>query len=122
MNQQFLTWLEEDYNSTVHSTLGMKPIDRFGLDLNRIRFLPPSETNDELFFLEEERKVKKDNTFSFGARRFEAPADLRSRVIQIRFERTQKDTVVVFYKGERLGKARILNPIHNDKFQNKGGQ
>jgi hypothetical protein len=28
----------------------MKPIDRFGIDLTRIRFLPPSAHNDELFF------------------------------------------------------------------------
>ena len=48
-----------------HSTLGMKPIDRFGVDLSRIRFLSPSESTDELFYAETVRTVKKDNTFSF---------------------------------------------------------
>ncbi|TWU18586.1 DDE-type integrase/transposase/recombinase [Allorhodopirellula heiligendammensis] len=42
LNKQFSAWVEGDYNSTVHSTLGMKPIDRFGVDLSRIRFLTPS--------------------------------------------------------------------------------
>ena len=29
----------------------MKPIDRFGLDLGRIRYLSPGEVSDELFFV-----------------------------------------------------------------------
>ncbi|MDX1930936.1 MAG: integrase core domain-containing protein, partial [Pirellulaceae bacterium] len=65
LNQQFTDWVERDYNVTVHSTLGMKPIDRFGVDLSRIRFLSPSQDTDELFYAEATRSVKKDNTFSF---------------------------------------------------------
>lgn len=49
LNRQFIQWLEDAYNSQPHGSLGMKPIDRFGLDLNRIRFLPPSDLNDEFF-------------------------------------------------------------------------
>lgn len=33
LNRQFTLWLEDEYNSSIHSSLGMKPIDRFGLDL-----------------------------------------------------------------------------------------
>ena len=61
----------------------MKPIDRFGIDLARVRFLPPSEHNDELFYAEATRKVKKDNTFSFRNRRYETPVDLRDKEIQL---------------------------------------
>ena len=59
----------------------MKPIDRFGIDLARVRFLPPSEHSDELFYAEATRKVKKDNTFSFQSRRYETPVDLRDHEI-----------------------------------------
>lgn len=52
LNRAFTSWLEDEYHQHEHSSLGMKPIDRFGLDLDRIRFLPPSEVNDELFFVE----------------------------------------------------------------------
>ncbi len=55
LNKQFSAWVEGEYNATVHSTLGMKPIDRFGVDLSRIRFLTPSEDTDELFYAEAER-------------------------------------------------------------------
>jgi hypothetical protein len=73
LNRQFTHWVEEQYNAQIHSVLGMTPLDRFALDRNRVRFLPPNEANDELFFVEEERHVRADNTFSFQAVRFEAP-------------------------------------------------
>ena len=69
LNNQLTHWVEQDYNATVHSTLGMKPIDRFGVDLSRIRFLSPSESTDEMFYAQETRTVKKDKTFSFQGKR-----------------------------------------------------
>jgi hypothetical protein len=115
LNKEFCVWLENDYNNKIHSTLQMKPIDRFGLDSKKIRFLPPCMSNDELFFLEKKRFVKNDNTFSFKKVRYEAPRDLRRRDIQIRFNRFKPSAIVVYYKNERMGEARILNPYYNDK-------
>ncbi len=40
--------------------------------LSFIKFLPPHQVNDELFFVEQDRKVNADNTFSLKAIRFEA--------------------------------------------------
>ena len=77
-----------------HDAIGMKPIDRFGIDLARVRFLPPSEHNDELFYAEATRKVKKDNTFSFASRRYETPVDLRDKEIQLRYDRRRTDTAM----------------------------
>jgi putative transposase len=109
-------WVEEHYNAQAHSVLGMSPLDRYALDRSRVRFLPPNETNDELFFIEEERQVRADNTFSFQSMRFEAPRHLPDRTIQVRFERKRPtQRVVVYYKGERMGEARPLNPVANDR-------
>lgn len=113
LNKQFNLWAEQDYNGTVHSTLGMKPIDRFGIDLSRIRFLSPSENNDELFYAQAQRTVKKDNTFSFRGERYETPVDLRSRTITIRYERHRKGAVVVYQDDRRLGQARLLDAVAN---------
>jgi transposase InsO family protein len=116
LNRQFTQWVEEDYNARVHSVLGISPLDRFALDRNRVRFLPPNEANDELFFVEEERHVRADNTFSFHAIRFEAPRHLPERTVQVRFQRKDPTTrVIVYYKGERMGQARPLDPIANDR-------
>ena len=115
LNRQFTQWVEGEYNSVEHEGIGMKPIDRFGIDLGRVRFLSPSEHNDELFYAEATRKVKKDNTFSFGNRRYETPVDLRDREIQLRYDRRRGDTtpVVIYHKGQRMGSARLLDPIAN---------
>jgi len=121
LNRQFIAWVEEHYNAQVHSVLGMSPLDRYALDRSRVRFLPPNEANDEMFYVEEERHVRTDNTFSFKAVRFEAPRHLPDRTIQIRFERKSPATrVVVYYKGERMGEARPLDAIANDRLPGGG--
>lgn len=116
LNRQFTQWVEENYNAQVHSILGMSPLDRYALDRKWVRFLPPNEANDELFFVEEERHVRADNTFSFKSLRWEAPRHLPDRTIHIRFQRSQPaGRVVVYYKGERMGEARLLDAVANDR-------
>ncbi len=122
LNQQFRDWVEDEYNSTIHSSIGLKPLERFALDLNRIRFLEPSPFNDELFYAQETRKVKKDNTFSFRNIRYEAPGELRDREIEIRFNRVSFAPVIVYYKGQRFGAARLLNLVENGQRRGPGGQ
>ncbi len=115
LNRHFTHWVENDYNATTHDAIGMKPIDRFGIDLARVRFLAPSEHHDELFYAEATRKVKKDNTFSFAGRRYETPLDLRNKEIQLRHDRGRHDTttVIIYHKGQRMGVARLLDPVAN---------
>jgi len=115
LNGQFHHWVEEEYNARVHSALQMKPIDRFGMDLSRIRFLDPMEANDELFFFEQDRSVRKDNTFSVNAVRYEPPCDLSNRTIQVRFNRANPDRVIAFFKGQRMGEAAKLDWLANDR-------
>lgn len=115
LNRAFFAWVEDDYHQREHGSLGMKPIDRFGLDLGRVRFLPPSDVNDELFFVEQDRTVLADNTFSLKNTRFEAPRDLRSRKIQVRFDRLKFDRAIVYFKGERMGEARPVDFVGNDR-------
>ncbi len=115
LNRQFTHWVENDYNAVPHDAISMKPIDRFGIDLARVRFLAPSEHHDELFYAEATRKVKKDNTFSFAGRRYETPVDLRAREIQLRYDRRRSDTtaVIIYHQGRRLGAARLLDAVAN---------
>jgi hypothetical protein len=68
-----------------------------------------------LFYSEELRQVKNDNTFSLFGRRLEAPRDLRGRKIQVRFDRTRPERVIVYYKEQRLGPARPLDAVANDR-------
>ena len=116
LNRAFTAWVEEEYNAREHSVLKMSPLDRFALDRRRIRFLPPNEVNEELFFVEEDRLVKADNTFAFKNGRYEAPRHLPNRKVQVRFERRRPTRkLVVYYKAERMGEARALDFTANDR-------
>jgi putative transposase len=115
LNAQFTQWVENQYNATPHSAINMRPIDRFGVDLPRIRFLPPNQDNDEHFYLEDTRVVRADNTFSLKNTRYEAPRDVRNKKIQVRYDRHHLARVIVYYKDQRMGEAQPLDPVSNDR-------
>lgn len=113
LNAQFREWAESEYNSTKHSILGMAPIDRFSLDRHLLTFLNSDESTDELFYIEKSRNVQKDNTFRFNSKRYETPAELAGKKIQIRFPRTEKAPVIVYYREMNLGEAKVVDLIAN---------
>ena len=116
LNRQFIHWVEEHYNAQQHSILEMTPLDRFALDRSHVHYLPPHQANDECFFVEEDRLIRADNTFAFKSLRWEAPRHLPDRTIQVRFERRRPtQRVIVYYKGERMGEAKLLDPVANDR-------
>lgn len=72
--------------------------------------------------IEESREVSADNTFSYKRRRYEAPADLRRKTIHIRYNKAASGnkvpppkTIPVYYKGQRIGMAKALDRIANDR-------
>jgi len=124
LNKAFTLWVEDEYNARTHSSIQMKPIDRFGLDLKRIKFIAVSEAIDEVFFMEQTRSVRADNTFPLNNIRFETPADLAHRKIQIRYDRKNFDPnrVIVHYNNQRIGPARPVDFIANDRGPRKEDQ
>lgn len=115
LNDKTTDWIENEYNNHHHTGIQMKPIDRFNLDLSRIQFIANDEFSNENFFIEEERTVNKTNTFPINTQRYECPVDLRSKVIQVRYDRNRRDQFVVYFNGTRMGKAHLLNQIQNAK-------
>ncbi len=122
LNEQFIAWAEDEYNHRHHGTLGMKPVERYALDRQRIQYLPPNQYAEELFMMEESRGVAADNTFSYGRIRYEAPADLRGKTADIRFDKAPSGQklpppkrIPVYYKGQRIGEAKALDRIANDR-------
>ena len=120
LNAQFLQWVEDEYNHKTHSILGMKPIDRYGLDRSRIRYIPNINADDEIFYVEKERTVINTNTFSFHGTTYEAPVLLAGKKIHIRFDRNKDDSpVIVYYKNERMGEAKPVDYVSNGLIKNR---
>jgi putative transposase len=121
LNDHFIRWVEDTYHTREHTTLGMRPLDRFGMDLGRIRHLHHCDFNEELFFLETTRKVRIDNTFNFQNTRYEAPRDLRGHTIVLRYSRfTGASHPIGYYQGERLGTCLPIDYTGNDRKPNLG--
>ena len=87
----------------------MIPTDRFALDINRVKFLTDDKYSEEIFYIEEKRKVSKTNVFSINSQKYECPVDLRGKTIQVRYSRSQRDRFIVFFSDKRMGEASLLN-------------
>ena len=66
LNDLAQEWIENQYNNQPHSSIQMKPLDRFNLDHSRIDYLVNNEFTEEVFFVEEDRKVSAVNVFSIN--------------------------------------------------------
>jgi len=117
LNNKTHDWIENDYNNQKHSSIQMTPIDRFALDSSRIQFLTDDEYTEEVFFVEENRKVSKTNLFSIHSSKWECPLDLREKTIQVRFDRKNKNRFIVYFNGNRMGEASPVNLVYNANYR-----
>ena len=74
-----------------------------------MQFIADDEYTEEVFFVEQDRKVSKTNVFSINKQQLECPVDLRGKAIQVRFNRTTQDKFVVYYQDQRMGRATRLD-------------
>jgi putative transposase len=118
LNEKTQQWIENEYNQSYHAGIQMKPIDRFNLDFSRVKFLTDDEYSEEMFFVEEERKVGKTNVFSINSEKYECPVDLREKRIQVRFDRSRRDRFIVYFNDRRMGKATLLD-LHQNARQTR---
>ncbi|MCU7937591.1 MAG: DDE-type integrase/transposase/recombinase [Candidatus Thiodiazotropha sp. (ex Dulcina madagascariensis)] len=115
LNQLTQDWIENHYNNQPHSSIQMKPLDRFNLDHSRIHYLTNDEFTEEVFFVEQDRKVSNVNVFSINTQKHECPVDLRGKTIQVRYDRKRHDRFIVYFKDQRMGEATPLNLTFNAK-------
>lgn len=119
LNDLSQDWIENQYNNQPHSSIQMKPLDRFSLDHSRINYLTNNEYTEEVFFVEEDRKASAVNVFSINTLKYECPVDLRGKSIQVRYDRERRDRYIVYYKSQRMGEATLLNQYFNAKLNDK---
>jgi putative transposase len=109
LNDKTHHWIENHYNTQYHSGIQMIPLDRFNLDRDRLMFLTDDETTEEIFFVEQSRKVGKTNVFSINNQKYECPVDLREKKIQVRYDRARHDRFIVYFNEQRMGEATLLD-------------
>lgn len=96
LNESLSKYVEKDYNSKVHSSINMKPIDKFINHIESIKFISSRQELDHIFLHRVTRKVKNDATISIYNILFEVSLKYIGETINIRYDPTSMDKAYVF--------------------------
>ncbi len=102
LNSSLSKYVEEDYNSKVHSSINEKPIDKFVRHIDLIKFIPNKQEIDYIFLYRVTRKVKKDSTISIQNILFEIPLKYVGDTISVRYDPTCMDKAYIFSEDNIL--------------------
>ena len=120
LNESLFNYVEKDYNSKVHSSINMKPIDKFIKDIDLIKFINSKEELDYIFLYRVTRRVKNDSTISIQNTLFEVPQKYVGETINIRYDPTNADKAYVFSEENiLLDTIYPLKKIDNSKIRRK---
>ena len=108
LNQEFITFVNEEYNNRLHSVTEARPKQRWLQDANRIKYLPP-DTLTDCFLHRDVRTVAGDATIRISKIIFEVPAQYIKQKINIRFNPGELSEAYIFNEHGKL--AHTIYPL-----------
>jgi transposase InsO family protein len=116
LNGRLWKWLETDYHQRVHGVLsGESPAGRFARLGTSLRLLEKDVPLERLFFMRQNRRVRKDATFSLGSDLWEVATHLRGQVVTVRFDPITLERMEVWLGERFMGLAIRCNKHRNSK-------
>jgi transposase InsO family protein len=119
LNERLWHWLDTVYHRHEHSSLNTTPQNtpllRWQRDIDQVRQLPPATDMRRLFFHRADRLVRRDSTFLLRNRFFEAPPQLASKRIEVRFDPLDLVQVEIYFDGKLEGAARQVDAVVNGR-------
>ncbi len=106
INQEFESWLMDEYNVRKHSSTGQTPLSRFIDNIECIR--PAPQRLRDHFRKVARRRVGKDRTVVLDKIVYEAPVKLIGRQIELLYHEDEREFVEARYKNKSYG---ILNRV-----------
>jgi len=103
LNDLFMAWAEVIANARPHAETKQAPIERF-LDGHKPN-VPPPGLLAEAFRWSVTRRVTKTATVSLFANRYQVPAQLVGRAVELRFDPEDLSQIFVYDNGENAGQA-----------------
>ncbi len=92
LNLRLSSWVEAEYNTRPHSSLGGKtPLEVWEEDAEEIRWVDDPAAIEEAFTGRLERRVRNDSTCQVRGRTLEVPPELRGRSVEIRYSLLHAD-------------------------------
>jgi putative transposase len=103
LNDFFMAWAEQVANARVHAETKQVPAERFLEGFTPT--YPPAEKLAEAFRWSVTRRVTKTATVSLLSNRYEVPAELVGRAVELRFDPEDLSSLEVYYEGVPAGQA-----------------
>lgn len=118
LNASMVNYVENDYNSKIHSVIKCKPIDKFINGIDRVRFISSAQELDHIFLYRVIRKVKNDATISLHNVLFEVPLKYVGDKINIRYDPTCLSKAYIFSDdGKIVDSVYCVDKIDNSKIR-----
>lgn len=117
LNEAFQSWMQQEYNTRIHSSIDCTPRERYLKDQLRLRRLPP-ETIEQNFLHRIERRVSADSTVQINKHVFEVHHRLVGQKIKIRYLPTDLSVAYVFdAEGRCEDQIHLVRKIDNAKIK-----
>ncbi len=115
LNARLGAWIEGQYHLAAHRGLdGDAPLDRWARVADEVRYLPDSQSVDELFLAEAKRVVQRDRTVSLDGLVYEVDASLVRETVTLRYDPTRRGRAVqVWHAGRHVHDARLVDAYAN---------
>ncbi|WP_231968908.1 Mu transposase C-terminal domain-containing protein [Thermoanaerobacterium sp. RBIITD] len=120
LNENLNKYIEGIYHQTVHSSINMKPIEKFIKYTDTMKFINSKEELDNIFLYRVKRRVIKDATVSIEKVKFEVPMQYIGDYVNIRYYPKSLDKAYIFSEdGKLLQTIHPVNKIDNSKIKRK---
>ena len=117
LNVSLNKYVEGQYNSSFHSGIQDKPINKFLKGIKSLKLMSTEELRNT-FLYRVIRKVKNDSTVSIDNQLYEVPSKYVGSVISVRYDPTALEEAFIFSeRGVRLERILKLNKIDNSKIK-----
>jgi putative transposase len=111
LNLKLSGWIQTLYHQRAHSSTGVSPELRYQQAAKTLRHLQAGLDIEPLFYIELDRKVRKNGTVRLDNDLYEVPLSLRALKIQLRLDPWRRARIEVWYQGKFVGLARLA-PLH----------
>lgn len=118
LNDSLTRYVENDYNTRIHSATDATPIDKFLSHIEHLRFISSKQELDYIFLYRVSRKVRNDATISIDTVLFEVPMKYVGDRLSIRYDPTCLDKTYIFSDdGKVMDTVNPLKKIDNSKIR-----
>lgn len=113
LNDELFAYINR-HNTTVHSSTGQQPTNRYRKDLDRIKVASDSEWLDNCFMNRINRRVNNDATISIDKVSYDVPMQFIRQSVEVRYLPDEMENAYIYYENTKYS-IRKTNKVENGK-------